>query len=172
MLYLKEINEEDAEKEWLYIRSLPKDENGFTNDYCAISYEDFIKSALPNQINMAKGIGLPEGYVPQTNFFLWLEENGKKEIVGFFRLRHFLNDWLKENGGHIGYGIAKEYRKRGVATEGLRLLLEKAKEIVKEDTILMSCHKDNHPSLRVMQKNGATIAWEDDKLYHTSIRIR
>ena len=37
MLYLKQANKEDIEKEWLFQRSIPADENGFINDYPDIS---------------------------------------------------------------------------------------------------------------------------------------
>ena len=33
MLYLKEANFEDVEKEYEFIKNTPKDENGFTNPY-------------------------------------------------------------------------------------------------------------------------------------------
>ena len=31
MLYIKEANIEDAEKEWLFVAAMPADENGLTN---------------------------------------------------------------------------------------------------------------------------------------------
>lgn len=31
MLYLKEINYDDIEKEYLFVREIPVEENGFTN---------------------------------------------------------------------------------------------------------------------------------------------
>ena len=167
MLYLKAVNCEDIEKEYLYITSLPADENGFTNPNVGVSREEFENVVLPRFINHSKGIDLPEGYVPCTEFFLWEDD----EIVGLFRIRHELNDFLREGAGHIGYGIKKEYRGKGYATEGLKLTIEKAKEIIKEDEIYMSVHKDNPASLQVQLKNGAYIHHEDDKEYYTRIKL-
>ncbi|MBR2402220.1 MAG: GNAT family N-acetyltransferase [Lachnospiraceae bacterium] len=167
MLYLKAVNWEDIEKEYLYVTSLPADENGFTNPNAGVSREDFEKTVLPKFINHSKGIDLPEGYVPCTEFFLWEDA----EIVGLFRIRHELNDFLREGAGHIGYGIKKEYRGKGYATKGLALTIEKAKEIIKEDEIYMSVHKDNPASLQVQLKNGAYIHHEDDKEYYTRIKL-
>lgn len=41
MLYLKEANFEDIEKEYEYITSLPENECGFTNPNFGVSREDF-----------------------------------------------------------------------------------------------------------------------------------
>lgn len=167
MLYLKKINWEDAEKEYEYITALPAEESGFTNSHCGVGKEEFMCKVLPELIGFSEGVGLPEGYVPETNFFLWKDE----EIVGLFRIRHYLNDFLRAGAGHIGYGIKKEYRGKGFAAEGLRLTIEKAKEIISEHEIYMSVNKDNPASLRVQQKNGAYIHHEDEKEYFTRIPI-
>lgn len=167
MLYLKAVNIEDIEKEYLFTTEQPADENGFTNKYEGVSREEFEKVVLPRLINNSKGIDLPEGHVPGTEFFLWEDD----EIVGLFRIRHELNDFLREGAGHIGYGIKKEYRGKGYATKGLALTIEKAKEIIKEDEIYMSVHKDNPASLQVQLKNGAYIHHEDDKEYYTRIKL-
>ncbi|MBR3769903.1 MAG: GNAT family N-acetyltransferase [Lachnospiraceae bacterium] len=167
MLYLKAVNWEDIEQEYLFTTNQLADENGFTNKYEGVSREEFEKVVLPRLINNSKGIDLPEGYVPGTEFFLWEDD----EIVGLFRIRHELNDFLREGAGHIGYGIKKEHRGKGYATKGLALTIEKAKEIIKEDEIYMSVHKDNPTSLQVQLKNGAYIHHEDDKEYYTRIKL-
>ena len=41
MLYLKPANTDDIEKEYLFVRDIPEDENGFINEYHGISREDF-----------------------------------------------------------------------------------------------------------------------------------
>jgi len=167
MLYLKAVNWEDIEQEYIFTTEQPADENGFTNKYEGVSREEFEKVVLPRLINNSKGIDLPEGHVPGTEYFLWNDD----EIVGLFRIRHELNDFLREGAGHIGYGIKKEYRGKGYATKGLALTIEKAKEIIKEDEIYMSVHKDNPASLQVQLKNGAYIHHEDDKEYYTRIKL-
>ena len=118
MLYIKEVNIEDAEKEWQFVAAMPENENGLTNKWHGITCDIFLSKALPEMINHAKGIDLPEGFVPDTTLFLWNET----EIVGQFRLRHYLP--ATKMPGHIGYFIAKEHRGKGFATEGLRLTLE------------------------------------------------
>ena len=117
MLILKPANYENIEKEWLFQRSIPVDENGFLNDYNDISREDF-DSALETIIAQSKGEKLPEGYVPQTVYYLWNDDN----IVGTFHFRHYLCQSLIEGSGHIGYYISPEYREKGVAKTLVTLL--------------------------------------------------
>ncbi|MBA4701287.1 MAG: GNAT family N-acetyltransferase [Ruminococcus sp.] len=167
MLYLKEANVQDVEEEYAFIKDLPADENGFTNNDCGIEKAEFLNTVLPRMINHSKGIDLPDGFVPGSEFFLWEDDT----IVGLFRIRHYLNEFLRNNAGHIGYGIKKEHRGRGLATKGLALAIEKAKEIIREDEIYMSVNCDNLASLEVQKKNGAYIHHSDNEKHYTRIKI-
>lgn len=165
MIYLKEANLEDLEKEWLFVRQIPTDENGFTNSFFGVSRENFAQMVLPKMIDFSKGIGLADWMVPETFLFLWDDET----IVGQFRIRHFLCDSLREGSGHIGYCIGREYRGRGYGTEGLRLTIEIARNIVPEDEFYLRVNKDNPASLHVMLKNGGHIVAENDDKYFVRI---
>mgnify|MGYP002622888729 CR=1 FL=1 len=141
-------------QEWEYIRELPEDENGFTNDSCGISWENFCGSYIPRKIRFAEGRNLPEGFVRQVDFLLW--DGGR--IAGMFCVRPRLNDFLRTvTGGHIGYAIRPEFRGRGLATEGLRLALERLRDMTDDREAYLFCHKDNPASLRVMCKNGGYV---------------
>ena len=37
MLYVKEANREDMEKEWAFVRDMPADENGMINEWPGVS---------------------------------------------------------------------------------------------------------------------------------------
>lgn len=166
MIYLKKINPEDIEKEYLFVRDIPSDENGFLNEYHNISRKDFEENALRQMIDASDGIGLPKGYVPETFYFLWDDDN----IVGQFRLRHYLCESLRTGAGHIGYFIKNEYRGIGYGSEGLRLLLQIAKDIIPEDEIYLRVNRDNPASLRVMLRNGGYIDHEDELKYYVRIK--
>ena len=166
MLYLKEVNYEDIEKEYIFVRDMPVDENGLTNLYHGISREDFEGRALPEMIAFQRGENLPEGYVPETFLFLW----EKEEIVGQFRIRHYLCESLRTGAGHIGYFIKKEFRGKRYGTEGLRLTLEIARTIIPEDEIYLRVNKNNPASLQVMLKNGGYIKSEDEDKYYVRIK--
>ena len=165
MLYVKAANQADLEKEWLFVREMPPDENGLTNEWYQVSKEDFAEKALPQMIRFSEGKDLPDGYVPETFLFLWDDD----EIVGQFRIRHYLCESLRTGAGHIGYCIGKAFRGRGYGTEGLRLTLAEAAKIVPEEEFYLRVNRDNPASLHVMLKNGGRIAAEDGEKYYVRI---
>ena len=165
LLRLKETNREDLEAEWRFVRDMPENENGLTNSWHGISREEFAAVALPRALAWARGEDLPEGIVPETQFYLW----AGGEIVGQFRLRHRLNEALRRGAGHIGYFIAAPFRGRGYGTEGLRLTLEKAFAVVPEEEIFLRLLRTNTASLRVMEKNGGRVVGEDGEHFYVRI---
>lgn len=165
MIYLKKANPEDLEKEWQFVRDMPEDENGLTNEWHGITREDFESRAFPVMLDYMEGKNLPEGYVPETYFFLWKDDT----IVGQFRVRHFLCESLRTGAGHIGYFIAGPFRGKGYGTEGLRLTLQEAGRIVPEEEIYLRVNVDNPASLHVMLHNGGRIASRDEKHYYVRI---
>lgn len=81
----------------------------------------------------------PDGFVPAHTLFL-VEDN--KRILGAINIRHYLNDYLLNYGGHIGYGIRPSARRKGYAALMLSLALPKAKELGITKA-LITCDKDN-----------------------------
>lgn len=124
MIFLKEINYEDIDKEYEAIIKIPHNENRFENKYWNVSKEEFKNEVIPKLLNNSKGIDLAEGRVPDSYFFLW----NNQDIVGIFKIRHYLNDFLRKGPGHISYSILKDYRGNGYATEGLKLAIEECKK--------------------------------------------
>jgi len=103
---------------------------------------------------------VPKGFVPDTWYFLM--DDGVDKILGRLSIRHRLNEHLLNNpGGHIGYAIAPSERRKGYATEQLRLGLEKCREMG-IGPVLVTCHKENIASARVIQKNGGVL--EDERV--------
>lgn len=167
MIYLKKINLDDVEEEYRAIKLMPANENGFENKYWNVTREEFEQNVIPTLLRNSEGLDLPEGYVPDTYFFLWDDDR----IVGLFKIRHYLNEFLRDGPGHIGYGILPDSRGKGYATIGLQLAIEKCKEIIPEDEIYLSVHKDNPASLKVQEKCGAYIVGETEDEYLTRIKI-
>ena len=161
MLELRKLNEADVVEQWKFIASLPAEENGFTNPYTGVSFEEYMTSVLPEMMMHEHPVNMPDWFVPATYYYLW--DDGM--LVGEFRIRHYLTDALKNGGGHIGYCIRKECRGRGYGTKGLAMTLDVARTIVPEDEIYLSVLKTNLPSYKVMCSNGAYIAGEDEAHY-------
>lgn len=168
---LIEAGKGDTKLEWKFYSEL-ESENGFENLCFGCSYEEYVKTKLVGFQNSALGIGLPNGHVPQTTFFLYDDSI----IVGVYKVRHYVNDVIRVNGvGHIGYAIAKEHRGKGYATEGLKLAIQeliKMPDYDKKDNIIMGAHKNNPASIRVQQKCGAKIVGETEEDYISVIEVQ
>lgn len=106
---------------------------------------------LEKSRNESQGINLEENRVPGSTFFAIREEDNK--IVGTINIRHTLNDCLSREGGHIGYGVRPTERKKGYATEMLRLGLEESRKLGL-DKILLTCAKENIGSAKVILNNN------------------
>ncbi len=163
MLYIKKFNIDSLKKEYQYLQEIPFDEKGFINKYHGISYNEFANKESQALLDHSNKINIPVGHVPDTYFFLW----NKDKIVGLFKVRHYLNDILRDSAGHIGFGIHPDYRGKGYATKGLSLVLKEAKNLIEEDEIYMSCRKTNVGSLKTQTNNGAYIHHQDKENYYT-----
>jgi predicted acetyltransferase len=138
--YLKALKEYQQEGLEHY---QPLDEGELRNDF-----EGYVQKLL----NQAQGRDLPEGFVPHSE--LWLVDNN--EFIGRVDIRHQLNDYLKNIGGHIGYDIRPSKRHQGYGKKALELGLRKAHELgIKE--VLMTCDATNLGSNKIIQANGGVI---------------
>jgi len=159
--------EADKQKAYALHNAFEKEENGFINNAYGYSYDEFLDYIkLKHDYHMGKN--LPDGFVSDTTYILEVDN----DYVGIFNLRHSLTEFLANHAGHIGYGIAKQYRQKGYASAGLKLLIEEAKKVIKEDEIYLCSNKDNPVSLQVQIKNGAYIVGENDNEILTRIRIK
>lgn len=168
MLYLKALNADDARKEYAFFQQCPA-ENGFMNPYEHITFEEFITIHIPKRIAYSRGEGLPPGYVPDTYYFLWEGD----AIVGLFKVRPVLNDFLRSGSGHVGYGIHPAHRRKGYGTKGIALVIDQLKALpeFQDNEVYLSCDRDNTPSLRVMLNNGGYIHHSDDKEHYVRIPV-
>ena len=156
----------DEDRAYELFQQFPPEENGFENAAAGMTLPEFrvYLHGLKDEQDEGK---LRPGRVPQTKYVL-VDDVGV--CVGIFNLRHRLNEHLRQGAGHIGYGIAPAFRGRGYATEGLRLVLDRARELGIREAYL-SVHKDNLASLKVQQRLGARIDHEDEREYYTRIAL-
>ena len=91
-------------------------------------------------------------YVPCTT--LWWVDG--EDYLGRLAIRHRLNDFLLEVGGHIGYDVRPSARRRGHATAMLRAALPWAKDLG-IDPALVTCDEDNAGSIRVIEAAGGQL---------------
>jgi putative hydrolase of the HAD superfamily len=100
-----------------------------------------------------RGTNLPPGYVPSTLLFAFAGQR----IIGRASVRHVLNDSLLRVGGHIGYVVVPEFRRRGHATTILRLALQFAGGRLGIRRVLVTCDDDNVGSIRAIENNGGVL---------------
>lgn len=95
-----------------------------------------------------------DGKVPDSTFFCL--DVDRNIFVGAINIRHYLNEELLLGGGHIGDGIRPSERRKGFATEMIRLGLLECKKLG-IDKVLMTCDKDNIGSAKSIINNGGVL---------------
>lgn len=114
-----------------------------------VDYKDLINNWGEQSTNKAR----EHGFVPASLYFL-IDEN--KKIYGALHIRHELNDYLLNYGGHIGYGIRPSERRKGLATNMLSLSLPIVKKLG-INKVLVTCDKENIASAKTIINNGGIL---------------
>lgn len=146
------------------------------SEYSASSVEDFgypkmrtrreVNKYLKITQNLRRGIGVPEGHVPSSAF--WLTDG--IHYLGEGHIRHILTDKLKRFGGNIGYSIRPCAWGRGLGTIQLSLLLAEAKKLHILKPII-TCYDANEPSARIIEKNGGILLKKIDNKINGKQRL-
>jgi predicted acetyltransferase len=95
---------------------------------------------------------IPENYVPGVT----LAADVDGELVGRVSVRYELNEYLANRGGHIGYAVLREYRRKGYATEMLRQALQFTND-AGVNPVLVACDDDNVGSAAVIERCGGAL---------------
>ena len=94
----------------------------------------------------------PDFHVPCTT--LWWVDG--EDYLGRIAIRHRLNDFLLDVGGHIGYDVRPTRRREGHATAMLQHALPWASGLG-IDPALVTCDTDNLGSVRVIEAAGGVL---------------
>lgn len=95
---------------------------------------------------------IPETRVPSTMLYGFV----RGEIVGRLNLRHELNAFLLERGGHIGYAVSVLYRKKGYASQMFVQGLAYCRKLGLQK-VLITCADDNIPSMKIIENFGGSF---------------
>ncbi|WP_066944881.1 GNAT family N-acetyltransferase [Streptomyces lushanensis] len=96
------------------------------------------------------------GWVPNTT--LWYVDGDT--FLGRLAIRHRLNPFLRELGGHIGYAVRPSARRRGHATAMLAAAVPVARGLGIE-SVLVTCDTTNTASRKVIEAAGGVL--EDER---------
>lgn len=96
--------------------------------------------------------------------------NDDGAAVGCIELRHTLNKSLAVIGGHIGFSVTPQERRKGYATEMLKQVLAEAKK-TGLTKVLLTCDTDNIASYKTVEACGGKREQEapfelDGELYY------
>ncbi|MFJ4775212.1 GNAT family N-acetyltransferase [Streptomyces sp. NPDC088762] len=97
-------------------------------------------------------VPVEQGRVHAT--YWWIAEDDT--FLGAIDLRHHLNAFLLDAGGHIGYSVRPSARGHGLATWALGAVLHEAR-IMGMDRVLLTCDPGNAASVRTIERNGGVL---------------
>ena len=93
----------------------------------------------------------PPDLVPMTQYIYVRETDNK--IVGVIQIRHYFNEYLEKYAGHIGYSVCPSERRKGYATQMLKLVLPECRKLG-IDHVLVCCARGNEGSKKTILNNG------------------
>ena len=130
---------------------------------------DFRQEFVDNGERISGGVGLEKAescalwlageYAPhygKVKEAVFLAVNEENKVVGISDIRLEENDFIRQFAGQLGYSVRKSERRKGYATEILRLTLQEAKKLGFEK-ILVTCNCNNLASAGTIEKNGGII---------------
>lgn len=98
---------------------------------------------------------LNKNFVPAHTFVL-IDDNTNK-LVGIINIRHTLNDFLLNFGGHIGYSVEPSFRKNGYGKYMLEETLKFAFNNLNLDKVLITCDTNNIASEKTILSCGGKL---------------
>ena len=148
-LVLREFTPEDESTALRAWREFPKNGPAFLTWYREgqpwSEYLEFLA-------DLRMGRHLLEGHVPGVVLAGVVDGS----LVGRVSVRYRLNDYLARYGGHLGFAVIEEHRRKGYATAMLRLALRLATENG-ISPILLTCDDDNVGSAAVIERCGGSL---------------
>ncbi|WP_234117288.1 GNAT family N-acetyltransferase [Clostridium hydrogenum] len=112
-------------------------------------YEEWMKFVLDNENESTKHTEVT------ASVFLAIREEDNK-LVGIINIRHELNEYLYNYGGHIGYSVRKDERRKGYAKEMLKVSLKECSKLGMSK-VLLTCDVNNIASAKTIKACGGIL---------------
>lgn len=161
---IRQLSPDDGRDVYEMLQRLGKEENHFQNPAHGMTYREY-KEWLIEQDNWSKGKNLPQGYSPQTSYWLYVDD----VPVAYGKIRHELNENSRFVGGNIGDAVDPIQRGKGYSTLILRELISIAKNMG-IDEILMTVEKFNYASKKAVEKNNGYVFKENELRWYFHVK--
>ena len=162
-LILREMTIDDKDSVLEYLKEFTEygsAMHGLGGASSATSFEDLLEKFEQGKHFEYSGY---EGDLTPCASYLVVRESDDR-IVGSINFRWHLTRKLDENfGGNIGYGIRPSERRKGYATESLRLGLELCRKKGLK-SVRIGCYTDNTGSRKTILNNGGKLIDHKDML--------
>ncbi len=163
-LYLKEIELKDEKDVVDYINEFVRNGSVINGLSGATSCKTFLElyEKLQKQKNLKFASYNQEDRPPSLTYML--KRKSDERLVGTYNLRLNLTKALDDNfAGHIGYGIRPSERRKGYATQGLKLVLDICRK-KNMKFVRLGCYSENIGSKKTIIKNGGTLIAHSESL--------
>lgn len=149
MLILRPFELSDTEQALVAQQELDADDFDFLLGYSSTrGFDEYLEQLGAHE----QGIGLPEGWVRSALLGAFVEG----QLVGRTSIRYELTSDLLHVGGHIGYAVRPEFRRRGYAGQILRRSLDVLGARGTEYA-LVTCAEDNVASAKTIEGGGGVL---------------
>ncbi|MET0872201.1 MAG: GNAT family N-acetyltransferase, partial [Paeniglutamicibacter terrestris] len=149
MLVIRPFTFQDSDEALAARTELDADDFDFLLGYSSRrGFDEYLEQLAAHE----QGLGLPPGWVKSALWGAFVDG----ELVGRTCIRFELNDHLRSVGGHVGYAVRPQHRRRGYATQILRQSLHVLAQRGIESA-LVTCRVDNIASAGTIEANGGVL---------------
>ncbi|WP_258142790.1 GNAT family N-acetyltransferase [Arthrobacter sp. MYb227] len=149
MLILRPLELADADAALAAQRELDADDFDFLLGYSSKrGFGEFLEQLNAHE----QGIGLPEGWVRSALLGAFVDGT----LVGRTSIRYELTSDLLHVGGHIGYAVRPEFRRRGYAGQ----ILHRSLDVLAArgtEYALVTCAEENLASAKTITRCGGVL---------------
>lgn len=92
----------------------------------------------------------------------YLLMDGEKAL-GVVTLRHKLDTFLQEFGGHLGYSIRPDERQRGLEQQVVALAKQTARNDLAIKSLIITIGAENQPMQEAVENNGGKLASQNER---------
>ena len=140
-----------------FLQSIKQSENYFDNDVKGMTFAEY-KEWLVQQSNWANGKNLPDGSVPQTIYWLYVDD----KPIGYGIIQWGSVKDLHLLGKNLAFAISENHRGKGYG----RILFNALVDIMKNggySKLIITVMKPNYALRAVIEKSGGKIIKENEE---------